>query len=937
MLATKLYIPPPRPTVIPRARLLRRLDAGLRGKLTLVAAPAGFGKTTLVSSWVAALGACPVAWLALDAGDNDPLRFLTYLVAAFRTVTPVSEELLAFLQSPQAPRTLAGYEAILTQLLNALAARPVTPAPAATPGCVLVLDDYHVIEGQGPHSTVDQALSFFLDYLPAQVHVVITTRADPHLPLARLRARGQLTEVRAADLRFTPAEAAEFLNQVMELNLAAADVARLEARTEGWIAGLQLAALSLQGHPDGPGFIRAFAGDHRYIVDYLVAEVLQQQPAPLRQFLLQTAILDRLSGPLCDAVTGQQGSGAQLEALERGNFFVVPLDDRRHWYRYHHLFADMLHAHLQAEQPEQVATLHRRASAWYAQQRLTAEAIHHALAAADFALAAELIELALPTLRQQRQEGTLLGWLQQLPAAVLHYRPVLSLHYAGTLLQCGERTGIAERLQEVEQWLALGTAASAEALSGIEEHPHPLLIVDPGEFRRLPGWLATYRAAYALIHGDVQATLTYAQQALDRMPADEHFGRGAATALLGLADWTRGELAAAYQTYAAGMARLQQAGHITDAIGGALALADIRMTQGRLHAAMAIYEEALQLAAAQHPGEPRPRVRGTADMYVGLSELYLERNELQRARAYLQQSQELGEHRGFPQNPYRWRVAMARLQQAEGDLAAALALLQEAERRYVSDFYPNVRPVAALQTRVWLAQGRLDDARAWVREQGLAAADELSYLREFEYITLARVLLAQQRRDHSAQPVAEATHLLERLFNAAEAGGRRGHVIEILVLLALAYQAQGNRAAALPPLTRALTLAEPEGYLRSFVAEGAPMATLLQAAAIHTEGTAVMHAYIDKLLTTLGAESPALPPQAARPQPAPAQRLSEPLSDRELDVLRLFKTELSGPEIAQHLMIGLSTVRTHTKSIFRKLDVNQRRAAVNRATELGLI
>src|SRR5205809_3403675 len=410
ILATKLYLPPLRPHVVSRPRLLERLNEGLHRKLILISAPAGFGKTTLISEWVEGIER-PTAWLSLDEGDNDPTRFLTCLVAALQTIAAtIGEGVLGVLQSSQPPPS----EAILTALLNEITTLP--------DNFVLVLDDYHVIDAK----PVDMALTYLVEHLPLQMHLVIATREDPQLPLARLRARGHLTELRAADLRFTASEAAEFLNQIMGLSLSAADIAALEDHTEGWIAGLQLAALSMQGHQDVPGFIRAFAGDHRYIVDYLVEEVLQRQPESIRRFLLQTSILERLNGPLCDAVTGQQGGSAQLDAFERGNFFVVPLDDQRHWYRYHHLFAEVLCAHLMAERPDQVSTLHRRASEWYEQNGSAADAIRHALAAKDFERAAGLIELAVPAMLRSRQEAALLGWLKALPDELVHVRPVLS-------------------------------------------------------------------------------------------------------------------------------------------------------------------------------------------------------------------------------------------------------------------------------------------------------------------------------------------------------------------------------------------------------------------------------------------------------------------------------------------------------------------------------
>ncbi len=909
ILATKLYVPPPPPAVVPRPRLLERLNAGLHRKLTLIAAPAGFGKTTLVSAWVAGCRR-PVAWLSLDEGDSDPIRFLAYLVMALRTIAPqIGAGVLGGLQSPQPPPT----ESLLTALLNEIT---TLPDPF-----LLVLDDYHVTEAPA----VDAALTFLLEHLSAQMHLVIATREDPQLPLARLRARGQMTELRATDLRFTAGEAATFLNQVMGLDLAAADVTALETRTEGWIAGLQLAALSMRGRADIPGFIRAFTGDNRYIVDYLVEEVLRRQPAPVRNFLLQTAILDRLSGPLCEAVTGQGEGQARLAALERGNFFVVPLDDQRHWYRYHHLFAEVLAAHLRAEQPDQVATLHRRAGAWFEQQGAVAEAIRHALAAADFAHAADLVERAIPTLRSNRQEAALLGWLKALPDELVQNRPVLSALYGGALLASGELDGVEARLRDAERWLD----PPADGQARLDASAAAMVIVDAAAFRRLPALIAIYRAGRAQVLGDVAATLQYARRALDLVPEDDQLERGGAVALLGLAYWASGDLEAAHRAYTEGMAKVQQAGHLSDAISGTIARADIRLAQGHLREARKIYEHALQLAMAQ--GEPL--LRGTADLYVGLSEFHRERDDLQAATQHLLHSQELGEHTGFPQNRSRWRVAMARIREAHGDLAGALALLQEAERLYVRDFFPNVRPVAAWTTRVWVAQGRLEEALGWARERGLSVEDDLSYLREFEHLTLARVLLARYKIDGAERAIGEALGLLERLLQAAEAGGRIGSVIEILLLQALARQTQGDIPAALLPLERALTLAEPEGYVRLFVDEGVAMVQLLQAATQH----GIRPAYTGQLLAALAAvPQPSAGRSSLPPAPAPPP-LIEPLSQRELEVLRLLQTELSGPEIAQALVIGLSTVRTHTKGIYSKLNVTNRQAAVQRAAELGLI
>jgi LuxR family transcriptional regulator, maltose regulon positive regulatory protein len=909
ILATKLYVPPPQPKVVPRPRLIERLSEGLHRRLTLISAPAGFGKTTLVSEWLAGCEQ-PAAWLSLDEGDNDPKRFLAYLVAALQTIAPnIGEGVLGVLRSPQPPPA----ESILAALLNEIT--------TIEEDFVLVLDDYHVIDAR----EVDDALAYLLEHLPPLMHLVIATREDPHLPLARLRARGQLSELRAADLRFTPSEAAEFLKGVMGLSLSAEDIAALETRTEGWIAGLQLAALSMRGREDVASFIRAFAGDNRYIVDYLVEEVLQRQPERIRSFLLQTSILDRLNGPLCDAVTGQEEGNARLEALERGNFFVVPLDNKRKWYRYHHLFADVLNAQLMAEQPDQVSTLHRRASEWYEQNGSAADAIRHALAAEEFERAADLVELAVPEMRRSRQEATLLGWLKALPDELFRCRPVLSVSYAGALLAGGEVEGVEDRLRDAELWLDTTADMSERAEAPSAE----MVVVHEEAFRRLPGSIAVHRAGQALAVGDVPDTVRYAQRALDLAAEDDHFRRGAAAALLGLASWASGDLEAAYRSYADGMAHLRMAGNISDAVGGAIALADIRIAQGRLREAMRTYEHALQLATEQ--GDPV--MRGTADMYVRMSNLHREQNDLEAATQHLLRSKEQGGHTGFPQNRYRWRVAMARTLEAQGDVDGALDLLHEAEHLYVSDFFPNVRPIAALKARMRVAQGRLGEALGWAREQGLSAQDDLSYLHEFEHITLARVLLARYKSDREERSIHETMGLLERLLQAAEEGGRMGSVIEILVLQALAHEAQGESPSALVPLERALTLAEPEGYVRVFVDEGLPMARLLAEAAAH----GIMPDYTAKLLAALEAEEHKSADESHLPHALPAQSLTEPLSQRELEVLHLIAEGLSNREISERLFLALITVKGHNRNIFRKLQVRRRTEAVARARKLGLL
>ncbi|WP_135549533.1 LuxR C-terminal-related transcriptional regulator [Paenibacillus cymbidii] len=901
ILATKLYIPVPRTGVVLRPRLIDRLNRGLNRKLTLISASAGFGKTTLVSEWAARCDR-PVAWLSLDEGDLDPTRFLTHFIAALRKVEDsLGGGALGALQLRQPLST----ESVLTMLLNEIS--------ALTYSFVLVLDDYHVMDAPW----IDNAFNFLLEHLPPQMHLVIATRENPSLSLGRLRAMGHLTEIRDADLRFTPDEAAAFLDQVMGLRLTAEEIAVLETRTEGWIAGLQLAALSMQGRNDIKAFIQAFAGDNRYIMDYLVEEVLQRQPDPIRNFLLQTSILDRLFGPLCDAVTGQENGAAQLQFLERGNFFVVPLDDRRHWYRYHHLFAEVLSAHLKSDRPDQVAILHQRASKWFEQHGSADDAIRHSLAAKDYERTASLVELAIPALRRSRQESAMLKWLKALPDELVRCRPVLSVWYAGALLAGGKLDAVEVQLRNAERWLQT-TVDQDERPQG---RPTKMVVVDEEEFRRLPGLIAVYRAGLALVLRDVPAATRYARQAIDLVSEDDHLPRGAATALLGLALWRNGELEEARRVFADGITSVQLAGAISDAINGSIALAEIRIAQGRLRDAMHIYERGLQLARDQ--GEPD--LRGTADIYVGMSELCREHDDLEAAKRHLSISEEQGEHTGFPQYRYGWRVSMARIREAEGNLEEAFHFLCEAESLYVDDFFLNVRPVAALKALVQVKRGRVVEALDWASEQRLSAADELSYAREFEHIVLARVMLAQYNRDRSDQSLVGAIGLLERLLQAAEEGGRMGSAIAILIVHAVARQMQGDIPAALMQLKRALKLAEPEGYVRLFVDEGRPMESLLKVAAI--EGIAPN--YVQRLLKAFRKEEGS-PPLAKSTN-------HESLSERERDVLGLLITDLSGPEIARELSVSLNTLRTHTKNIYEKLKVNNRRAAVRRAKELDLL
>ena len=914
LLKTKLYLPQWSVGLVSRPRLVERINP--KRKLTLVSAPAGFGKTTLLAEWVAAVPTRRVAWVSLDQSDNDPAIFWTYLITALQTIQPsLGERSCSLLQSPQPPPI----ESVLIALINEINA---IEDPFA-----LILDDYHAIATPAIH----RGIAFLLNHLPGQMHLVISSRADPPLPLARLRGGGDLTELRAADLRFTPDEAATFLNQVMGIAISAADVSALEQRTEGWIAGLQLAALSMRGRDDIPSFVATFSGDHRYIVDYLIEEVLQRQSKEVRNFLLQTSILGRLSGSLCGAVTNaadspQNSSQNLLVDLERRNLFVIPLDNKRQWYRYHHLFADVLQAHALAEQPDRMPILHARASKWYEQQGQPTDAIHHALAAQDFERAASLVERVWPTMRRRQRETTVLGWITSLPDPLIRNRPVLSVAYALVLLNDGQLDAVEARLQDAERCLA-------------GDSPGLVVVADDAQLQSLPASIANARAYRAQALRDVSSTVTYAQQALDLLPEDEEYERGTTAALLGLAYWTSGKPEAGYRSFAEGLAIFKQMGLPQIAIGGTLILAQMSMAQGRLYRAVDICEQSLQLATEQ--GDPV--LPGTPELYLALSEVRYEQGDLAAASQLLLSGETLRQQASLSGVKFLWWVVQAQLKAAEGDLATALEQLDKAERLYhrTSIPVPNVRPIAALRVRLWVRQGRLTEALSWVSDRNLSVDSELSYLHEYDHLTLARVLIAQSRRDGIDNALDQAIELLAKLLEAAEAQERIDSIIEILVVQALAYEAKEDLSHAISSLERALLLAEPEGYMRIFAESGTPMSRLLQAAMTRN----ITPIYTTRLLTALKTwgqktkESLPLPQGAERRRsvPSPHHPLIEPLSQRELDVLRLLNTELSGPEIARELVVALSTVRTHTKRIYSKLNVTNRRAAVKRATELELI
>ncbi len=881
ILATKLYIPPSRPNVVFRPRLIERLNEDFHCKLTLISAPAGFGKTTLVSEWIAR-NERPTAWLSLDEGDNDPARFLAYFVVALQTIAAnVGQGVLSALQSPQPPPG----EVILTALLNEIT--------AISDDFVLVLDDYHVIDAK----SVDNALTFLLEHLPPRMHLVIATREDPQLPLARLRAGGQLTELRVTDLRFTPSEAARFLNQVMSLNLATEDIAALETRTEGWIAGLQLAAISMQGHQDNTSFIKSFTGSHHFVMDYLVEEVLQQQSESVQTFLLRTSILDRLCGPLCDAVLLDSAASGQetLEYLEHANLFIVPLDNERQWYRYHHLFAELLRQRLHqsiasstAEVQSRVNELHIRASQWYEDNGLELEAFQHAAAANDIERTERLIEGKGMPLHLRGAVTTILNWLESLPTTILNAKPSLWWRYASLLLINGQTTGVEEKLQAAEAALQ-GTVAD-------DKTPN------------LVGQIAAARAVLALTRYDAETMLAQSHRALEYLPPNNLSLRANANWTLGYAYLFKGERAAARQALAEAISLSQASGDIFITILATIGLGNVQETENQLYLAAETYQRVLQLAGDQP-------LQIICEAHLGLARILYEWNELDAAEQHGQQSLLLAQQ--YESVIDRFIVSetfLARLKLARGDVDGSIALLTEADlSARQRSFVLRMPEVAAAQVVTLLRQGNL------------TAAAQLAETYQLP-LSQVRVYLAQG-------DTSEALATLSLLRQQMEAKHWEDERLKVMVLQAVAHHARGEKDSAVQLLSDALTLAEPGGFIRLFIDEGVPMAELLSEAS----ADGIMPNYRGKLLATFEAEKQRISGDSPIVTFGDSQSLIEPLSPRELEILQLVAQGLSNHEIGEKLFLALDTVKGHNRRIFDKLQVQRRTEAVARARELGLL
>lgn len=909
LLLAKLRMPLMRPSAVARPRLMARLDEALnhgdiwQHKLTLVSAPAGYGKTTLLCQWLSG-DTYPVAWLSLDENDNDPTRFLTHLIAACQQTLPdLGAGILDSVQSAAVTPGAPPIELALTNLLNEL--------ESIRNPLVLVLDDYHLIENKRVH----EAVSFLIDNQPPPLHLAIASRTDPPLPIARLRAQAQLVEVHAADLSFAVDESAAFLNDVMGLGLTAGQVTALARRTEGWITGLQLAAIALQGSVAQPwsgqifaaeqrfdslpgqkgvsAFIKAFTGSHRFVLDYLTEEVLTRQSEETRTFLLESAILDRLSAALCGAVTGRKDGQQMLEMLSAANLFIIPLDDNRHWYRYHHLFAGLLRQRLQREKPDRVPELHRRASAWYEAEGWLAYAVKHALLAEDFGRAATLIEQNGWAMLMRGEMNTLLRWLEALPQEVLDERPSLGLQCAWAFAFSG-------------QW---------------EEMESVLLHVEAAE---QTGELAAVRAYATAVQGAVEQTSELAEQALAQLPKGETFMRMLVTFCLAITHFSSGQPEPAARALDDVIRLGGEAGQSHLVMTAMAHLGHVYEMQGRLHLALETHHKALHLGSAA--GKQLVPFHGIAS--VGVSEILYERNNLEGTLSYAQDGIRLTEQGGFVSYMLAGYARLVQVYQARGELKSAEEILQKGELLASQHKYRYLEGVfAELRVRQWLAQGKLAAAARWAHIRRSQEGQTTPLAQEMLRVTIARVLIAQGRRAtaNGSEEVELALAILDQALAEAKAAGRGGSQIRILALQAVAKHQQDETEKALTILGEALSLAEPEGYVRTFLDEGRPMAQLLRLAVTGSNkagyAAALLAVFDEQALSSVTISPP----------------LVEPLSERELEVLRLIVAGLSNREIAEELVIAISTVKSHINNIYGKLDVKRRAQAIARAQELGLL
>lgn len=904
LLTTKLYTPPPRPDLVPRSRLIERLDAGLgaNSKLTLVSAPAGYGKTTLISTWIQE-SARPAAWLSLDEKDNDWVRFLTYTVAALGLIEEgLGLEVQEALQTSQSPQM----DILLTLLVNEISAC----------GCefILVLDDIHRIT---EHATWE-VIGFLLNHHPPGMHLVLIGRVDPIVSLSRLRAGGQLTEIRSKELRFTKAETTTFLNELMSLDLSPQAINTLESRTEGWIAGLQLVALSLQGRADKDEFIAKFSGVHHYVLDYLIEEVLSRQPDEIRSFLCRTSILERLCAPLCDAILDISTSHQILQTIEATNLFLIPLDVERYWYRFHHIFADFLKLCLKQDQSTVIADLHHRAADWHEQNGFFPDALHHLLAGGDPPGAARLVESHARDLLAHSELASLIKLSAEIPDEYLRQRPRLWIYLTWAMRLTGSPYKIVEsRLQVAEDDLR------TRDWSGWQPDGGSKYSSADDEVRNLQAHIYALRAFQAVYREDFEQVFVMAEKVND-LSTDEKFIKSGLQFALGWAYRLSGDLESAYREFTETSALSQESGNFYMASSTLSRAAYGLVLAGRLEQATLTFLDALELAAAK--GGRQYPVAGYA--YVYLAGIHYEWNDLETARRHAFEGIRLCERVGFIMDQAVGYSNLARIEIAEGNLEGAQEACQSAWElsQLMKDYVYTRRWVEDCRVRLWIARCDYEALLRWVESTDLKIGEPPNYQRDIDHLILARALVALGSIYPTGTYVEDALILLSELRALAENGKWYGKAIEIIILQAMALQIAGTDEEAFYALETALSLAEKEGYIRSFIDEGEPVLKLLKEVATH--GT--NQGYASRLITSIETAK-------STEQPSSITDLIEPLSRREIEVLRMLTTDLSGPEIAEEMHIALTTLRFHTRNIYAKLAVKNRRSAVRRAETQGLI
>ena len=890
LLNTKFFKPNWRPGSVSRPALISELSRIQTCRLAIVSAPAGFGKTTLLSEWLSGttLKSC---WVSLGDSDNDPIVFWSYIITAIQKTTPsVGDHFLPSLLAPQSNPIQ-----VVTMLLNALSTEDEH--------LVVVLDDFHLITSDDIH----EAVAFFIEYAPMNVHVILSTRSIPPLPLARLRARNELIEIEASSLRFSTEEAASFFNETMKLQLQSGYVEILEQKTEGWIAGLQLAALSLNGRSDIDAFIHDFSGDDRYIIDYLAEEVLQRHPESIRQFLLYTSILNQFNAPLCDAITQQPASTAIIEELEKANLFLVALDNKRNWFRYHHLFGEVLHTHLQQVNPEIVPELYHKACEWHEANDKPIEAIHYALEGKHYEKAKMLLEKTALTLFEHGQNHTLYNLLDKLPSGFDSLSPILTSWYAWRNIDRGDFKLADIYLDRLEKSIA---ELSPEQLQELAK--------ENKQYHSLPGTLHTARALESQASGDAAGAIKHARQALDLLPDTESLWRGGSIAILGLASWSTGDLDTAFDSFYKGLYMIEGAGRAYYRISGTHVLAEIRLEQGRLKDTYAIYRKSLKMAEELKD----PVIKGIGDIYYGLAELAIEHNDLELAQANFSRARALGEEGTLHENKHKQYMIDARIQEAQGLKTVALERMQEAEEQFMRDAVPNPRSIDASKIRLLIALNRLPDAVSWAENKDFSSSKgPIPYTTEYEHIAFVRVLIAQYEASKSNIILEEAQAILQNLETSASTGGRMWNLIVVYLLQSTCLALQSRTPEALNTLQKALKLGEPEKFIRTFLDEDETIHQLLR----HAVASNMGGPYARNILSAYQQEI------SHRPQSI-THNLVTPLTKREVEIIRLIAAGMRNQEIADHLFISLSTVKRHIANAYSKLEATHRTEAINRAT-----